>query len=111
MVQLTWKDVDDEGWARRYGHTPTAPKPLCPDFIGVRWSQPNLDKVAEQWHTLGGTVSMKDDVLVVSWEPNRLRFEYVQGESRAVEELLFEGAPVLPATSEIGPCVASARRK
>jgi len=110
MVQLTWKDVDDEGWARRYGHTPTAPQPHCPDFIGVRWSQPNLEVVADQWKLLGGEVAMKDDVLVVSWGPDRIRFEYVQGESRAVEELLFEGAPELPASSEIGPSIASAKR-
>ena len=111
MVQLTWKDVDDEGWARRYGHVPTAPRPECPDFIGARWSQPNLDEIAEQWRKLGGTVALNGEVLTVSWGEDRLRFEYVQGEQREVEELLFEGSPTFAASMEAGPAVASARRK
>ena len=111
MVQLTWKDVDDEGWARRYGHVPTAPKPNCPDFIGARWSQPNLKEVAEQWKLLGGTVAMSDGILTVSWGVDRLRFEYVEGDPRVTEELLFEGAPSLPSSVEAGPAVVTARRK
>lgn len=111
MVQLTWKDVDDEGWARRHGHTPTAPKLNCPDFVGARWSQPDLDSVAEQWRVLGGDVAMRDSALTVSWGPDRLRFEYVEGEPRVVEELLFDGSPNLPYSTEAGPAVASARRK
>ncbi len=111
MVQLTRKDVDDEGWARRYGHTPTAPKPNCPDFIGARWSQPILDDIANQWRLLGGNVVMSERALTVSWGPDRLRFEYVEGESRAVEELLFEGSPTLSSSVEAGPAIASARRE
>jgi hypothetical protein len=111
MVQLTWKDVDDEGWARRYGHTPTNPKADCPDFIGVRWSQPDLDSVATQWRTLGGTVVREDGLLTVSWGDDRLRFEYVQGKPRAVEELLFDGAPEFSSSTDSGPAVVSAKRK
>ena len=111
MVQLTWKDVDDEGWARRYGHTPTPPKVSCPDFIGARWSQPDLNVVAVQWKTLGGTTTLVDGILTVSWGSNQLRFEYVEGEPREVEELLFEGAPTLSASREVGPAVVSASRK
>jgi hypothetical protein len=110
MVQLTWKDVDEEGWARRYGHYPTAPRPDCPDFIGVRWSQPNLDAIADQWNILGGTPKVRDGVLTVSWGPDRLRLEYVHGEPRAIEELLFEGTPSLPASSDSGPAVATSAR-
>lgn len=111
LVQLTWKDVDDEGWASRYGHSPTAPKLHCPDFIGARWSQSDLDSVAEQWRLLGGDVAMRDSALIVSWGPDRLRFEYVEGEPRVVEELLFEGSRNLSSSREAGPAVASARRK
>lgn len=110
MVQLTWKDVDDEGWARRHGHRQTAPRPECPDFIGVRWSHPNLDAIAYQWNVLGGTPKVRDGVLTVSWGTDQLRLEYVHGESRAIEELLFEGTPSLPASSDSGPAVTKSAR-
>lgn len=110
MVQLTWKDVDDEGWARRHGHCRTEPRPECPDFIGVRWSQPNLEAIADQWRILGGTPKMRDGVLTVSWGPGQIQFEYVVGESRATEELLFEGTPCLPASSDLGPGIVSSVR-
>jgi hypothetical protein len=110
MVQLSWKDVDDEGWALRYGHQPTKPRSDCPDFIGARWSQPDLDLVATQWKILGGTVSGNSEKLSVSWGENRLRFEYVRGEPRQVEELLFDSAVVFSASSECGPATARASR-
>lgn len=110
MVQLSWKDVDDEGWALRYGHQPTTPRSECPDFVGARWSQPALDIVASQWRILGGTVSGNSEKLSVSWGENQLRLEYVRGEPRQVEELLFDSAVLYSASRECGPATARASR-
>ena len=91
MVQLSWKDVDDEGWARRYGHQPTSPRSNCPDFIGARLSHPSPEDAKVQFERLGGTIEERDGSLVCRWGTGLLEIEIIPGELRATEELKFDG--------------------
>jgi len=107
MVQLSWKDVDDEGWARRYGHVSSRPRESAPRFLGARWSHQNLRMVALQWARLGARVVGDDYSCVVDWPKCALKLFYVSGGDRVVEELLFEGINEVKASFEAGPAVAT----
>lgn len=110
LVQLSWKDVDDEGWARRYGHVPTAPRADCADFIGARIAHQNLDTAATQWERLGATITRGVDGVVASWGADDLRLHVVEGEPRSVEQLLFAGCESMQGSPEVGPDVESETR-
>ena len=110
LVQLSWKDVDDEGWARRYGHEPTAPRADCADFIGARIAHTNLDAAAAQWVRLGATITRGAEGIVASWGPDDLRVHVVEGEPRSVEQLLFAGCPSMQGSPEVGPDIVSETR-
>ena len=110
LVQLSWKDVDDEGWARRYGHVPTVPRADCADFIGARISHPNIDTAAAQWARLGATITRGVDGFTASWGADDLRIHVVAGEPRSVEQLLFSGCAPIQGSGEVGPDVVSETR-
>jgi hypothetical protein len=102
--------VDDEGWARRYGHEPTAPRADCADFIGARIAHTNLDAAAAQWVRLGATITRGAEGIVASWGPDDLRVHVVEGEPRSVEQLLFAGCPSMQGSPEVGPDIVSETR-
>ena len=110
LVQLSWKDVDDEGWARRYGHVPTAPRADCADFIGARITHPNIDAATAQWERLGATITRGVDGFVASWGADDLCIHVVAGEPRSVEQLLFSGCESMQGSAEVGPDVVSETR-
>lgn len=107
MVQLSWKDVDDEGWARRHGHVVSQPRKSAPRFLGARWSHQNLRLVTLQWERLGARVVGDDYSCVVDWPNCALKLFYVSGGNRVVEELLFEGINPVRASAEAGPAVTT----
>lgn len=110
LVQLSWKDVDDEGWARRYGHVPTAPRSDCADFIGVRISHPKMDTAVAQWERLGATITHGANGFVASWGPDDLRIHVIDGEPRSVEQLLFAECSSMQGSPEVGPDIVSEMR-
>lgn len=110
LVQLSWKDVDDVAWARRYGHVPTAPRPDCADFIGARIAHPDLELAAAQWQRLGATVTRRDDGFFAAWGPDDPRIYVVEGAPRSVEQLVFSGSVSMPGSPEVGPEVVNETR-
>jgi methylmalonyl-CoA/ethylmalonyl-CoA epimerase len=111
LVQLSWKDVDDEGWARRYGHVPTAPRADCADFIGARIAHPDLNAAAAQWTRLGGTIGPSADGFVVVWGADDLQLRVVNGAPRSVEQLLFADCAPMPGAPEVGPEIVNETRE
>lgn len=107
MVQISCKDVDDEGWARRYGHTPTSPAPNAPRFFGARISHPDPLLAGRQWAVLGATVSQDGDDVVVGWSEGEIGMRYVRGTIRADIALCFDNVGSLPGGDDVGPPVIS----
>lgn len=108
LVQISCKDVDDEGWARRYGHTPTLPSVDAPRFVGVRISHPDPSEAGRQWRRLGASVVGDAEDVVVGWGARMLALRYSRGVLRSDIALCFDGVVAMPAGDDVGPAVVSA---
>ena len=107
LVQISCKDVDDEGWARRYGHVPTPPGPDAPRFLGARISHPDPAAAGRQWSVLGATISSDGDDVLAMWGESELGLRFTPGELRHDVSLCFSGVPSMPGGDDVGPDVLS----
>jgi catechol 2,3-dioxygenase-like lactoylglutathione lyase family enzyme len=105
LVQLSWKDVDDEGWARRHGHKSVPPRTNAANFYGMQSSVKDLDSALDVWRTLGGRLRKNDDFVDVYWDESPLIIRLNEGETREGIQLLFGGCKTFEGHKELGPAI------
>ena len=103
LVQLSWKDVDDEGWAKRHGHVSVVPRANAANFYGMQCSVKNLDSTLNVWRILGGQLRKRDDFVDVYWDESPLLIRLNEGETREGIQLLFGGCESFEGNIEVGP--------
>lgn len=103
LVQLSWKDVDDEGWAKRHGHVSVAPRANAANFYGMQCSVKNFNSALNVWRILGGQLRKKDDFVDVYWDESPLIIRLNKGETREGIQLLFGGCESFEGNIEVGP--------
>lgn len=103
LVQLSWKDVDDEGWAKRHGHVSVAPRENGAHFLGMQCSVKNLDSALNVWKILGGQMRMNDHSVDICWNDSPLVIRLNEGETRGGIQLLFGNCASLEGNIEVGP--------
>lgn len=103
LVQLSWKDVDDEGWAKRHGHVSVAPRANAANFHGMRCSVKNLDSALEVWRILGGQLRKNGQFVDVYWDDSPLVIRLNEGETREGIQLLFGNCESFEGNMEAGP--------
>lgn len=105
LVQLSWKDVDDEGWARRHGHQSFPPRVNAADFYGMQCSVKNLRDILAVWRILGGQLNISERYADVSWDSNPLIIRLREGQSREGIQLLFGNCEAYEGSYERGPAI------
>ena len=103
LVQLSWKDVDDEGWAKRHGHVSVAPRANAANFHGMQYSVRNLDPALEVWRILGGQLRKNGQFVDVYWDDSPLVIRLNEGETRKGIQLLFGNCESFEGNMEVGP--------
>jgi hypothetical protein len=103
LVQLSWKDVDDEGWAKRHGHVSVAPKANAANFHGMQCSVKNLDSALDVWRILGGQLRTNNQFVDVYWDDSPLIIRLNEGETRKDVQLLFGNCASFEGNMEVGP--------
>ena len=105
LVQLSWKDVDDEGWAKRHGHIPTIHSVNASEFIGLRVvvEEPNLS--ANRWAVFGARIEAGKNSYTANWGNGSLSIEFMSGQSVGEQILLFGGSEQYERSVEYGPQV------
>lgn len=103
LVQISWKDVDDEGWALRHGHLATMPTHEAADFIGLRVPVPDPIRAAYVWTIFGGIVKDSSLGTLVQWPGDSLAIEFTLSAKEREQALIFAGEENYVASSECGP--------
>jgi hypothetical protein len=105
LVQLSWKDVDDEGWAKRHGHVPTVHSVNASEFIGLRVVVDEPDLSANCWAVFGARIDTNKSSYTANWGNGSLSIEFTRGQSVGEQILLFGGSEHYERSVEYGPQV------
>ena len=105
LVQLSWKDVDDEGWAKRHGHVPTIHSVNASEFIGLRVVVEQPDLSANRWAVFGARIEAGKNSYTANWGNGSLSIEFTCGQSVGEQILLFGGSEQYERSVEYGPQV------
>lgn len=105
LVQLSWKDVDDEGWAKRHGHVPTVHSVNASEFIGLRVVVEQPDLSANRWAVFGARIEAGKNSYTANWGNGSLSIEFTCGQSVGEQILLFGGSEQYERSVEYGPQV------
>lgn len=105
LVQLSWKDVDDEGWAKRHGHKSILPRVNAANFYGTQCSVKNLSSALDVWRILGGKLRKKNNFVDVYWDDSPLIIRLNEGKTREGIQLLFGGCEAFEGNVEMGPAI------
>ena len=111
LVQLSWKDVDDEGWALRHGHLATMPTNKAADFLGLRVPVQDPIRAANVWTIFGGVVKGSSLGTIVHWPGNSLAIEFTLSAMGSEQALIFAGDENFIASRECGPQIIGLGRK
>lgn len=103
LVQLVWKDVSDDEWARRRGQVAQDAAAGAARFLGARYAHPDLALAAGQLRRLGAQVETAPGRLAAWWDDTGLRLWLVH--EPAPVELVFVGAAPRPADPAVGPAI------
>lgn len=106
LVQLVWKDVSDDEWARRHGQTALGPDPGAARFLGARTGHRDLGGAGEQLARLGADVCVAGEAIEAWWDDPGLRLWLVP--APAPVELVFDGAAPRAADPVSGPAIVDA---
>ena len=105
LIQLSWKDIDDEGWAKRHGHVPTLHSDSASEFIGLRIATENPDLIAHQWAVFGARIHSSKNGNVAQWGEGSLTIEFLKGPSASEQTLMFGANEFYEYSVEFGPKV------
>lgn len=105
LVQLSWKDVDDEGWAKRHGHIPTVHSVNASEFIGLRVVVEDPELSANRWVLFGARIEAGKNGYTANWGNESLIIEFTRGQFVDNQILLFGGREHYERSAECGPQV------
>lgn len=105
LVQLSWKDVDDEGWAKRHGHIPTVHSVNASEFIGLRVVVEDPELSANRWVLFGARIEAGKNGYTANWGNESLIIEFTRGQFVDNQILLFGGSEHYERSAECGPQV------
>jgi catechol 2,3-dioxygenase-like lactoylglutathione lyase family enzyme len=105
IVQIASSNRANEDWAAMNDHELPGPPVAGAQLLGPQLRHDDLDRAAEVWTLLGGTVTGDDDGLLVSWAGEPLTIAIAPGTRPEAVGLRFAGAAPRPSDPTLGPPV------